>query len=250
MKILKLIILSLFFIILLCGCDKKVDFEIPTLTEKYEIVNKNLMNRFDEHINFNGKQKNVSILEYESYEREIKIDELSINIPARFVGFLYENIVAMDLDNDNIQELLVYFNSSGSAGCKGLIILKVKDNNIIEIPMPMHDDLIGLRADLNFTDNFEVIVSLIDYSKTLKLKLDEKVITELKANGIVFNNDLSKGIDCASIIETQKNLNGEYVIKIYQRIWAPVHVQRIGDLVTTIKIDNGKSKIVNIYLLK
>lgn len=250
MKILKLILLNLFCFVLLCGCDKKIDIEIPISNEKYEITNKNLMNRFDEQINFNGKQTNVSIHEYESYEREIEIDNLSIKLPARFVGFLYEKIVARDLDNDNIQELLVYFNSTGSAGCKGIIILKVMDNNLIEIPMPMYDDLIGLRADLNFTDNYEVIVNLTDYSKTLKLKLDEKVITELKTNGVVFNNDIAKGIDCASIIETQKNLNGEYVIKIYQRIWAPVHVQRIGDLVTTVKIDNDKSKIVDIYLLK
>lgn len=250
MRILKLILLNLLCFILLCGCYRKIDIEIPISNEKHNIVDKNLMNRFDEQINFNGKQTNVSIYEYESYEREIKIDELSIKLPARFVGFLYKKIVAMDLDNDNIQELLIYFNSSGSAGCKGIIILKVKDDNIVEIPMPIYDDLLGLRADLNFTDNYEVIVNLTDYSKTLKLKLDEKLKTELQANGVVFNNDIAKGIDCASIIETQKNSNGEYVIKIYQRIWAPVHVQRIGDLVTTIKIENGKSKIVDIYLLK
>lgn len=250
MRILKLIILNLLFFLLLCGCYEKIDIEIPISNEKHNIVNENLMNRFDERINFNGKQANISILEYESYEREIKIDELSITLPARFVGFLYEKIVAKDLDNDNIQELLIYFNSSGSAGCKGIVILKVNDNNIVEIPMPMYDDLTGLRTSLKFTDNYEVIVNLIDYSKTLKLKLDEKLKTELQANGIVFNNDISKGIDCASIIETQKNSNGEYLIKIYQRIWAPVHVQRIGDLVTTIKIENGRSKIVDIYLLK
>lgn len=252
MRVLKLISLNLilFCFILFCGCNKKIDVEIPASNERYEIVSKNLMNRIDEQIKFNGKQTNVSILEYESYEREIKIDELSIKLPARFVGFTYEKIAAKDLDKDNIQELLVYFNSPGSAGCSGLIILKVKDNNIFEIPLPIYDDLLGLRADLSFKDNYEVIVKVIDYSKTLKLKLDKKVKTELQANGVVFNNDIPKGIDCASKVEIEKNSNGEYIIKIYQRIWADVHVQRIADLVTEIKIDNGKSKIVDIYLLK
>ncbi|GEM_PF-2603539 len=252
MRVLRLTLLNLilFCFILFCGCNKKIDIEIPASNESYEIVNKNLINRIDEQIEFNGKQTNVSILEYESYEREIKIDDLSIKIPAKFVGFTYEKVVAKDLDKDNIQELLVYFNSSGSAGCSGLIILKVKDNNIFEIPLPIYDDLLGLRADLSFKDNYEIIVNVIDYSKTLKLKLDKKVKTELKKNGVVFSNDIPKGIDCASIIKTEKNLNGEYIIKIYQRIWAPVHAQRIGDLVTEIKIDDGKSKIVDIYLLK
>jgi len=251
MRILKLVLLNLFliFFVLLCGCDKKINIEIPLSNEKYEIKNNNLMNRIDEQINFNGKQVNVSILEYESYEREIKVDELSIKLPAKFAGFLYEKIVAQDLDNDNIQELLIYFGSSGSGNCKGVIILKIKDNNIFEIPLPMYDDLIGLRADLSFTNNYELVVELVDYSKTLKLKLDESLKELLYTNGEL-NNDISKGIDCASIIETQKISEGKYLIKIYQRIWAPVHAQRIGDLVTTVKIDNNKSKIVDIYLLK
>ncbi len=250
MKALKLFFIGLFLLVLLCACEDKVNIDITNSSEKYEIVNKNLISRYDEKINFNGKQSDISILEYESYEREIKINDLSINIPIRFIGFHFDKIAAQDLDNDNIQELIVYFNSTGSGACKGVIILKVNDNNITEIPLPMYDDLIGLRADISILDNYTINVSLIDYSKALKLKLDDKVIQELKENGVEFNNDLAKGIDCASIIGIQKKSNGDYVIKTYQRIWSPVHVQRIGDLVTTIKIENGKSKIIDIYLLK
>lgn len=251
MKITRLILLNLTLLslVFLCGCDDKNYIDVPVLDEKSETINENLINHFDEQINFNGKQTNISIFEYESYEREIKVEELSIKIPAKFVGFIYEKIVAEDLDKDNIQELLVHFNSIGSSDSKAVIILKVKDNAIFEIPLPICDDSLGLKADISFTNNYEVVVNLTDYSKTLKLKLDESLREILYTNGEL-NSGISKGIDSTSMIVIEMNLQGKCIIKIYQRIWAPVHVQRICDLVTEIKIDNDESEIVDSYLLK
>lgn len=244
------IILSCYF--LMYGYNKKDDLKISSLNVNYKISNNNLMNRVDEQIDFNGKQTNISIFEYESYEREVKIGEMSIELPAQFYGYIYEKTVAEDLDGDGLQELILYFRSLGTAACNGMIILKVNEDSITEIPLLIYDkrdNILGLKANISFTDNYEVIVDVVDYSTNLKLDLDEGLRKVLYTDGKL-NSDILKGVDCVSVIKVEKDEDGKDIIVFYQSIWAPVHVQRICYLVTKIKIDNNKSEIVDIYLLK
>lgn len=246
--------LIIFCFTLLCGCSKNESANIPISSAKYEIENKNLMNQVDEQINFNGKQTNISIFEYESYEREIKVGDLSIKFPARFIGFLYNKIVLNDIDNDNSQEILINFLSSGSSGCQGLIIIKVVGKNIFEIPLPMYnsygEDQLGVNADLSFTSDYEATITITDYPKTFKVKLDtldEYLKNELYINGKI-NKDISSEIDPAYIIELEKDAKGKNVIKFYQNVWVHVSVGRICDLVSVVEIDNNSYKIVDIYI--
>ncbi len=248
MRILKIILLysTLLCFILLCACNKKIDNEITISNNKKEIENKNLMRSSSQEIEFNGKLINISILEYESYEREIKIGELSIKIPAKFVDFhFYDKIIAEDLDGDNMQEIIIFLNSSGSGNPTAIIILKVQDNNIYEITLPTYEDCLGIKAELSFTNDYKAIVKTADDTLSLKLNKDLKAI--LYPNNELMH-DISKGVDCASRVEIKKDLHGKSTINIYQLVWAPVHAQRISDLVTVIEIDNNKSKIVDVYL--
>ncbi len=247
MRILKIILLYsiLLCLILLYGCNKKIDDEVMFSNDK-KIENKNLMRTSSQEIDFNGKLTNISIYEYESYEREIKIGELSITIPAKFVDFHFnDKIIAEDLDGDNMQEIIIFLNSSGSGNPTAIIILKVQDNNISEVTIPTYEDCLGIKAELSFTNDYKAIVKTAD--DTFSLKLNEDLKSILYKNNELINN-ISKGVDCASRVEIIKNPQGKYKINIYQLVWAPVHAQRIGDLVTVIEIDNNKSKIVDIYL--
>lgn len=160
--------------------------------------------------------------------------------------FFFAKLALADIDNDQRDEVLLYRQSSGSAGAMGLNIYKASENNLQQIFCNKNEmDPSSPRFEVKYIGDYYVKFEDKETGLKAVIELDPKQYSDRED----MLHNIATWIDpIADYSLVDYNDDGTKEIITIQRVIGISHADTIGLLKTTYRMDQGQYKAATLTL--